>query len=91
LIIHPSTNPMFGHHTHAFTVQLLSVDDEVIEKAGFTLHAPTLAAALDNVSLLLASPMAPEARAALIQCTELDLSAAPEWSAPLEGLRIQRP
>lgn len=81
---------MFGHHTHAFTVQLLSVDDEVIEKAGFTLHAPTLSAALDNVRMLLASPMAPEACAALIQCTELNLSTAPEWSPKLQGLRLAR-
>lgn len=80
-----------GHITHAFTVQLLSIDDEAIEKAGFALHAPTLDAALENVSLLLASPMAPEARAALIQCTELDLSTAPEWSPSLGGLRLPRP
>lgn len=81
---------MHGHFTIPFDIILLDAAGTAMEQAGFTLHAPTLEAALDNITVLMGSPMAPEARAAVLRVNELDLSTHPQWSAAHGGLLLPR-
>jgi hypothetical protein len=95
LTFHPSSFilhlfPMHGHLTHAFTIRLLTTGDATLEGTAYTLHAPSIEAAIQNVQLTLSTRLPEEVTAALIQCPTLTLSGHTSWNASLEGLRIPR-
>lgn len=82
---------MHGHITHAFTIRLLFADNTPVNDGGYTLHAPSIEAAIQNVQLMLSTRLPEEVSAALIQCPTLTLSGHTSWNASLEGLRFPRP